>query len=288
MPGQTFTNPTTGEVIATLSWDMGQRAVDVDAGGTLLTRVTDIETLKLVGMQGQTPRGDHLSIRPVNSASGMQFNVECNGVLLAASHVNFGMQGPILGGPAMALESHKIARRADGLAFDDRGRLLKDGKVLDDHLLGLMASRQRVDDDAISRGRTWIMWLAILQTFGALLLLGVVVLGNQMSDERISDVPDETRIILLLALIFLAVFMVIPLWLSFGLTYRKSNPGTGFRITLVLMWINWLPAPPVGWFLLYFGHKAMARAIEESNLAQGNHERHSTLAEMNHPLAQQR
>lgn len=288
MPGQTFTHPTTGEVIATLSWDMGQRAVDVDAGGTLLTRVTDIETLKVAGMQGQTPRGDHLWIRPLTIAAGLQFDVECNGLLLAASHVNFGMQGPVLDAPAAALDGMKTAPRADGLSFDDRGRLMRNGKVLDDHLLGLMAAEQRVDTDALKSGRTWILWLAVLQTVQAIVVACIIVVGGVFPSREVGAEQDRWPLWLTLLGFGVVALMIVPIWSAFALTYRKANPATGFRIMLVMIWLAWLPLPPIGWFLLYFGHKAMARAIAAANVAQGNHERNSTLAEMNHPLAQQR
>lgn len=285
MPGQVFSDPVTGQQVVTLSWDMAQRAVDVDAGGTLLTRVTDMNTLKQAGMQGQTPLGEFLNIKTVNDPAGLCFEVRRNGHLLEASHVNFGMAGPRLDEFVEALGEQREARRSDGLAFDDKGRLRRNGVVLKDVDLGVAQVKMKVDPRAFSAARWWLGIFALVQT----VFVGIPAISLLFTREG----PVSVLILTILAVALITVF-VAPWWVAFGLSFSKENGVIGFHIGRVLIWLIFLP-PIIGLIylmsaigfqvfamvilgspflvygvLFYYSNKALGRAIESARNLKRN------------------
>jgi hypothetical protein len=238
MPGQNFLDPYTGQVVVSLSWDMGERAVDVDAGGTLLTRVTDIAGLKEAGMQGQTPHGEFLSIRSVPGASGLRFEVTKNDIHLEAGHVNFGIAGPRLDAPAAALNSMHTTARPDGLAFDKKGRLTQGGKVIDTRALG-GDKVQKVDKGSLTSGRLWIGIFAVLNTLPFLFFAGVFLLAAKQAGQD-NNLSVAGLAIGIWIFAFVAALFLSPWWVSFGLTFHKTRPSMGFRMGLGVFWISYL------------------------------------------------
>ncbi len=285
MPGQVFSDPVTGQQVVTLSWDMAQRAVDVDAGGTLLTRVTDIATLKQSGMQGQTALGEFLSVKVVDDPASLRFEVSRNGHPLDASHVNFGMAGPRLDGYVDALNGQREAQRSDGLAFDEHGRLRRNGVVLKDEDLGVAKVKMKVDPGAFTAARWWVGVFAVIQT----LFVGLPALSILFSsDER------GSRLVFTIISFALITLFVVPWWVAFGLSFSRENGVVGYHIGRVLVWL--LLVPPlvlltyliltVGFnavvvlslgipliiygALFYYSNKALGRAIESARNRKRN------------------
>ncbi len=268
MPGQTFSDPYTGQAVVTLSWDMAERAVDVDASGTLLTRVTDINTLRQAGMRGQTPLGESLSIRTLSPTGSLNFEVTRNGTLLDAGHVNFGVSGPRIDAPAAAMDTMKAAPRDDGFSLDDKGRLRQNGRLIDERKTRSETVR-KVDNQAIFGGRTFLLIWSSVQTAGFLLGL-VLALSRGKSDP--ASPSGGIGLAIFTGVFMLIVFMiaVAPWWIAYGLTFLKSNPGIGFHIGRVLFWLTLAFSPIIGWAILYFAHKSMTRAIEASIVVKEN------------------
>jgi hypothetical protein len=268
MPGQTFSDPHTGQAVVTLSWDMAERAVDVEASGTLLTRVSDIGTLRQAGMRGQTPLGESLSIRTLSPTGSLNFEVTRNGMLLDAGHVNFGVSGPRIDAPAAAMDTQKTAAREDGISLDDKGRLRQHGRLIDERRVR-SDTIQRVDNQAISSGRTFLLVWSLIQTFGILFLMFLGFSGAKQDPSR----PSGGVGLAIFTGVFLLIIITIavaPWWIAFGLTFLKKNPGIGFHMARVLFWLTLIFSPIIGWAILYFAHKSMSKAIEASVVVREN------------------
>jgi hypothetical protein len=70
-----FNDPTTGELLVILQRDLPTNSVDVYYRGTLLTRISDTNSLMTIGMQGQCPDGSHLFLSLSVTEAGEQFLV---------------------------------------------------------------------------------------------------------------------------------------------------------------------------------------------------------------------
>ncbi len=252
MPGQTFSDPISGQRVVTLTWDIAERALDVDAGGTLLTRVTDIATLSTSGMEGYTASGEHLRVRRQPGASGFDFYVQRNGETLTASFVNFGMAGPSLEGPAMAMDHQKVAPRADGLAFDEQGRLRQHGKIVDQSSLTKSPGQQKDAVQAIDHGRKWVLGLIGLNALFS--LFGTALFATVLKAEAFP--------VAVMGIIFLIVFAIysIPLVLSYFLVKGPQPKKSGFLLAQIFLWLTYVGSPLLGWFIIYKAHKALGGA----------------------------
>jgi hypothetical protein len=159
VPDQKFFDPTTGTELVTVHWDFGLTSVDVAFGGTLLTKITDINQLRTSGMGGSTPDGGSLIIK-LGFADA--FEVTRNGERLTASDVNAFAHTPVSG---TLLDGSSAADSK--LALDAAGRLVMGGKRVDEHAMGMIRTSGGSASSAtkaISSARGWLLFFSIAQT----------------------------------------------------------------------------------------------------------------------------
>jgi hypothetical protein len=163
VPDQKFSDPTTGAELVSVHWDFGLTSVDVSFGGTLLTKITDINQLRVAGMGGTTPDGGSLILR-LGFADA--FEVTRNGERLTASDVNAFSHTPVSG---TLLDGSSAADTK--LALDKAGRLVLGGKRVDEHAMGMIKTSNGNASSAysaVSTARGWLLFFAIVQTFFSL------------------------------------------------------------------------------------------------------------------------
>jgi hypothetical protein len=162
VPDQKFFDPTTGAELVSVHWDFGLTSVDVAFGGTLLTKITDINELRTRGMGGNTPDGGSLIIK-LGFADA--FEVTRNGERLTASDVNAFTHTPVSG---TLLDGSSAADTK--LALDAAGRLVLGGKRVDEHAMGMIRTAGGSSSSAASAVQTargWLLLFSIVNTLGA-------------------------------------------------------------------------------------------------------------------------
>ena len=193
MPEQKFSDFASGIEVVVISWDMGMRAVDVAFGGDLLTQITDMELLR-TGVFGMAPDGSRLIVRMTRSGTGYLFDVDHDGTPMVGGHVNFAASGPQVGEVAKA-GVRRSTPRADGLGLDAQGRLVMDGRRLDDRIAGGSVEGP-TRAAAFQSGQTWLLVMAILNTvvlaLGALLVLALSTLAVKVA--HVSQVTEVTAL----------------------------------------------------------------------------------------------
>lgn len=88
MPAQHFSLNEATAPLASVQWSAGFSTIDLTYNGTLLTRITDADSLRTTGMQGQTADGATLVLRLVPSDDGESFTLERNGARMHPSDVD--------------------------------------------------------------------------------------------------------------------------------------------------------------------------------------------------------
>lgn len=178
MPEQKFSDPITGTELVSVHWDFGLTSVDVAFGGSLLTKISDIDQLRSTGLAGATPDGGMLLIK---LGFGDKFEVFRNGQELNAADVNVFGHSPTPSGTALGDAK---------LSLDAAGRLTSNGKRVDEHAMGMLASSGRgaaSAASAVSSGRGWLLFFSIVQTLVALLFgyltFAVSMLRNKIEEE---------------------------------------------------------------------------------------------------------
>jgi hypothetical protein len=163
VPDQKFFDPTTGAELVSVHWDFSLTSVDVAFGGTLLTKITDIDQLRNTGMGGATPDGGSLIIK-LGFADA--FEVTRNGERLTPSDVNAFSHTPVSG----TLPDGSAAADSK-LALDAAGRLVMGGKRVDEHAMGMIRTSSGSSSGAataVSSARGWLLFFSIVQTVAAL------------------------------------------------------------------------------------------------------------------------
>jgi hypothetical protein len=123
------------------------------------------------------------------------------------------------------------------LAFDKQGRLTSHGKVINTRALGGEKER-KVDKGALTSGRVWIGIFAALNTLPHLLIMGLILLVAKKAGDEGSGIPLIGVAISLWIYAVVAVILVSPWWISFGLTFHKTRPSMGFRMGLGVFWMS--------------------------------------------------
>ncbi len=185
MPEQKFYDPTTGTELVSVHWDFGLTAVDVAFGGALLTKISDISQLRATGLAGSTPDGGSLLIK---LGFGDAFEVHRNGEALRPSDVNAFGHAPTPTGTALGDTK---------LSLDAAGRLIANGRRVDEHAMGMLPGTARSAASAasaVASARGWLLFFAIVQTLFTV-VAGFAFAGvNKLSQESITAVKsDESR-----------------------------------------------------------------------------------------------
>jgi hypothetical protein len=165
VPDQKFYDPTSGDELVTVHWDFGLTSVDVAFGGTVLTRITDINQLRTTGMGGATPDGGSLIIK-LGFADA--FEVTRNGERLTPSDVNAFTHTPVSG---THLDGSPVADTK--LSLDAAGRLVLGGKRVDEHAMGMIRTAGGSSSSAasaVASARGWLLFFSIVNTCSALFM----------------------------------------------------------------------------------------------------------------------
>ena len=100
MPSQSFATPDQPTAPAvTITWVGQHENIEVLAEGVLLTRIPNPGALRDTGLRGQTPSGDEIEVRLVDTGISQEFQVRRNGLSLLGSkvdveHAPHGLAGP--------------------------------------------------------------------------------------------------------------------------------------------------------------------------------------------------
>lgn len=174
MPAQSFSLNEHSAPLARLEWDFGPSTIDLTYNGTLLTRITEPESLRVTGMQGQAPDGSTLVLRLVTGSNGDQFTLERDGAMLHAQPVDFAASRSLAAPPAAMLSPVTSAA-----------------------------------EKAMTSGRRWLTGLGILAMSGGVLF--VALAGNTKVDlgrNRQID-PNGLRVAGAVALVLGALYLLL-------------------------------------------------------------------------------
>jgi hypothetical protein len=162
VPDQKFFDPTSGTELVSIHWDFGLTSVDVAFGGSLLTKITDINQLRTTGLSGATPDGGSLVIQ-LGFADA--FEVTRNGERLTPSDVNAFTHAPGAG----TLLAGEVDNK---LSLDAAGRLVMNGKRVDEKAMGMLSSggSSSAAAGSLQSARIWLLFFSIVQTLFALSL----------------------------------------------------------------------------------------------------------------------
>ena len=94
MPAQNFSLNEATAPLASVQWTADYETIDLTYNGTLLTRITDAESLRTTGLQGQAADGATLVLRLVPATSGEEFTLERNGARMHPSEVDHTAPSP--------------------------------------------------------------------------------------------------------------------------------------------------------------------------------------------------
>ena len=235
MPEQKFSDAISGVEVVVISWDMGMRAVDVAFGGDLLTQITDMEMLR-TGVFGAAPDGSRLIVRMTLSGTGYLFDVDHDGAPLVGGHVNFAASGPRVGEVAQA-GVRRSTPRADGLGLDAHGRLVVDGRRVDDRVLGGSGGSSATSRAVAFRsGQTWLLVMAILNTvvlaLGALIVLAVSMLASKVAASPSSaPVGAAISVVAVVAIVLVVIMSAFAVgWWVLWVMSKGTNAALAFGI----------------------------------------------------------
>jgi hypothetical protein len=159
MPEQRFFDPTNATEIVSLHWDVAFTSLDLAFGGSLLTKITDFAQLRGAGLAGVAPSGEKITIRLTANDS---FDVSRNDEWLVPGDVS-GFE-PTVASTLLA----ESTTQPQTVSLDADGHLLRDGKRVDEHSLGI--TRTGRDSYAAAplspaqRARVWLLWFAVLKS----------------------------------------------------------------------------------------------------------------------------
>ncbi len=270
MPGQFFVDEYDRQVVL-IKWDMGVKFIDIEFAGTRLVRLDGPDVLLSTGMQGAAPDGNHLVVGATRETGPITFHVQYAGVYLTPEPVDYAMHPPVVEIIDALNSTGRAGASQAGLSMDSKGRLMKDGLVVDDTVLTYAGGARKVDYGAITKGRVWIgvvaglslPFVAVLALLGAFAGLFAVVSPDLTLVEKlriVGAVSWVTAMLILLVLALVLSFKKIP---SFGVA----------KLAMVLCLIG---SPIIGWAIMYFGLKALGTAQDqaESMAYNADRERH--------------
>ena len=174
MPAQSFSLNEHSAPLARLEWDFGPVTIDLSYNATLLTRITDPDSLRVTGMQGQAPDGSTLVLRLITGSNGDQFTLERDGATMYAQPVDFAASRSSAAPPVAAMPSASAAA-----------------------------------EKAMTSGRRWLTGLGIFAMLGGVLFFALA--GSSTNDlglDRQID-PKGLRVAGVVAFVLGALYLVL-------------------------------------------------------------------------------
>ena len=201
MPSQDFSLNATSAPLARVHWDNGYQTIDLTYSGSLLTRITDAQSLRTTGLQGHTSDGATLVLRLTYDSSGEHFALERNGAAMHGGPVDYAIGGPLSAATGFNPSPYGGVAAVGGATF--------------------------ANEKAMKSGRRWLRGLGILS-----LVVGVVLLivgGSNNSD--IAD-PGQLKLIGIIVAIFGAVYIAL------AQMAKGPRSKTMFGVGMVLTGLN--------------------------------------------------
>lgn len=273
MPGQFFVDEF-GRQVVLIRWDMGVKFVDIEFAGARLARLDGPDILLTTGMQGAAPDGNHLVVGATRESGPITFHVQHAGRYLEPEPVDYAMHPPVVEIIDALNSTGRSGASQAGLSMDAKGRLMKDGLVVNDTVLTYAAGARKIDYKAITTGRIWIGIVAglslpivgLLAVFGA--FAGLFALASP-------DVAllDKLRVV---GVVTYVMALLIVLVLSLVMAFKKQP---SFGVAKLAMFLCLFGSPIFGWAIMYFGLKALGRAQDQAASIAYNAERAKHLGE---------
>ena len=176
MPGQFFVDEHCRQVVL-IRWDMGVKFIDIEFAGARLARLDGPDILLSTGMQGAAPDGNHLVVGATRESGPITFYVQHAGVYLTPEPVDYAMHPPVVEIIDALNSTGRAGASQAGLSMDSKGRLVKDGLVVDDTVLTYAAGARKVDHSAITKGRIHLTAAEALSVYDAMAAAGVAGLA---------------------------------------------------------------------------------------------------------------
>ncbi len=267
MPGQFFVDEH-GRQVVLIRWDMGVKFIDIEFAGARLVRLEGPEVLLTTGMQGAAPDGNHLLVGATRDSGPITFHVQHAGRYLEPEPVDYAMHPPVVEIIDALNSSGRVGASQGGLSMDAKGRLIKDGLVVDDTVLTYAAGARKVDPKPIRTARIWIGIVAGL----AVPLLALVAFFGSLGSVFLIASPDLTvaqKIRVLVGVLYVIATLILNI-LTLVFAFKKLP---SFGAGKLLFFLNWLPIPIFGWVLLYFGIKALGNAQDQADSMAYNADR---------------
>jgi hypothetical protein len=264
MPGQFFCDEY-GQKVVLVKWDMGMKYIDIEFGGVRLVRLEGAETLLTTGMEGAAPDGSHLSVYASRETGPVTYRVARNGQELQGLPIEHSMHPPVVELIDAMTGHSRAAGSQGGLSMDSKGRLIKDGKVVDDTVLTYAAGERKIDQGAIRNGRIWVVFYTVIATLMGLLEIGGFVFGSFMAaksyngQNNVPAVPVPPKPLLLViigVILFVLAIVLMGLWIYSTVRVYRPIPTFGWaKFTLVLSYL------PVLYVLVSVGRVSVIGAI---------------------------
>jgi hypothetical protein len=271
MPGQFFCDEY-GQKVVLIKWDMGMKFIDIEFGGVRLVRLDGPDLLIATGMDGAAPDGSHLSVRASRETGPVTYLVSRNGQPLHAMPTDYAMHPPVTELVDAMNSGGRAGSSQAGLSMDNKGRLVKDGLLVDDKVLTYAAGERKVDHGAIRNAR---IWLAIVGTLSIPIGFLVVSFGSLGAVLLISDpeIPTALKIRVGGTMIYMFIWLVTGVFTM--VTAFRSRPS--FSAAKLWTIIGCLPAVGFGWVIGYIAFKRYEKADEAADARNFNDDRHNFL-----------
>jgi hypothetical protein len=253
MPGQYFVDGA-GRQVVLIRWDMGMRYVDIEFAGNRLVRLDGPEVLLTTGMQGAAPDGNLLVVAATRETGPVTFSVQHAGQQLDAQPVDYAMHPPVVEIIDALNSGGRVGASQAGLSMDAKGRLMKDGLVVDDTVLTYAAGARKINYQAITTGRIWVGVVAGLSLPLLILVAIVMSLGSVflLASPDLS-LGDKARVL------FGVVYTVAVLVLNVLSAVFAFKRVPSFSAGKLLFFVSF-----IWWAILYFGIKALGNAQDQA------------------------
>jgi hypothetical protein len=276
MPGQFFVDEHCRQVVL-IRWDMGVKFIDIEFAGARLARLEGPDILLSTGMQGAAPDGNHLVVGATRESGPITFYVQYAGVYLTPEPVDYAMHPPVVEIIDALNSTGRAGASQAGLSMDSKGRLVKDGLVVDDTVLTYAAGARKVDHGAITKGRIWIGIVAGL----SLPFVALIAFFASLGSVFLIASPDLTMAekAKLIGAVVYVVALLIVLVLALVFSFKKIPSFGPAKLAMVLCLIG---SPIIGWAIMYFGLKALGNAQDQAESLAYNADREAHLANVGH------
>ncbi len=272
MPGQFFVDEHCRQVVL-IRWDMGVKFIDIEFAGARLARLDGPDILLSTGMQGAAPDGNHLVVGATRESGPITFYVQHAGVYLTPEPVDYAMHPPVVEIIDALNSTGRAGASQAGLSMDSKGRLVKDGLVVDDTVLTYAAGARKVDHSAITKGRIWIGIVAGL----SLPFVALIAFFASLGSVFLIGSPDLTMAekAKIIGAVVYVVALLIVLVLALVFSFKKLPSFGPAKLAMVLCLIG---SPIIGWAILYFGLKALGNAQDQAESMVYNADREAHIA----------